>query len=110
MIRDRGHIKWTAMMLPEHVGQLREWQKEDYFQQRQQPDEQQLEEWDLQFQKAVQMNLPIAIAYWKGPEVLIGKGFIGKIDLLEGVVHMKNEAGEAHRIPFVDIKSISDFE
>lgn len=27
--RDRGKIKWTAMMLPEHIYLLREWQKED---------------------------------------------------------------------------------
>ncbi len=29
MIRDRGNIKWTAMMLPEHVKLLREWQEQD---------------------------------------------------------------------------------
>lgn len=110
MLRDRGKIKWTAMMLPEHIAQLREWQKEDDFQQRQQPDEQQLEEWDFRFQEALSMNLPVTIHYWKGAEVLTGKGFIRKIDTLDDVIHIKNEAGEAHFIPFVDIKSISDFE
>jgi len=25
-LKERGKIKWTAMMLPEHVAQLREWQ------------------------------------------------------------------------------------
>ena len=29
MLRDRGNIKWTAMMLPEHVQRLRTWQQED---------------------------------------------------------------------------------
>lgn len=29
MLRDRGRIKWTAMMLPEHIAQLRDWQAED---------------------------------------------------------------------------------
>ena len=28
-LKDRGKIKWTAMMLPEHVAELRKWQ-EDY--------------------------------------------------------------------------------
>ncbi|MGX9133065.1 YolD-like family protein [Rummeliibacillus sp. JY-2-4R] len=28
MLRDRGNIKWTAMMLPEHVQRLRNWQQE----------------------------------------------------------------------------------
>lgn len=30
-IKDRGRIKWTAMMLPEHVQMLREWQQEDRY-------------------------------------------------------------------------------
>ncbi|MDN4525227.1 YolD-like family protein [Fictibacillus fluitans] len=29
MIKDRGSLKWTSMMLPEHVKQLREWEQED---------------------------------------------------------------------------------
>lgn len=29
MLRDRGRIKWTAMMLPEHVKMLRVWQQEE---------------------------------------------------------------------------------
>ncbi len=28
-VRDRGKIKWTAMMLPKHIAKLREWQAED---------------------------------------------------------------------------------
>ncbi|MBD7985938.1 YolD-like family protein [Sporosarcina sp. Sa2YVA2] len=110
MLRDRGRIKWTAMMLPEHIAQLRDWQKEDDFEQRQQPDEQQLEEWNLKFQQALLKNWPVEIHYWKGFVVLTTKGFIQKTDMLEGIIHIKSEAGLAQRIPFVDIKSISDFE
>ena len=28
-LKDRGRIKWTAMMLPEHIAELRVWQAED---------------------------------------------------------------------------------
>ncbi len=28
VLRDRGNIKWTAMMLPEHVQRLKNWQSE----------------------------------------------------------------------------------
>lgn len=28
-VKDRGRIKWTAMMLPEHIKELRAWQNED---------------------------------------------------------------------------------
>jgi len=34
MIRDRGNIKWTAMMLSEHVTELRRWQDEDHYEER----------------------------------------------------------------------------
>ena len=30
MIRDRGTIKWTAMMLPEHVQKIKQWKREAY--------------------------------------------------------------------------------
>lgn len=29
MIRDRGNIKWTAMMLTEHVKEIRDWYESD---------------------------------------------------------------------------------
>ncbi|GKV67616.1 hypothetical protein NCCP2716_01140 [Sporosarcina sp. NCCP-2716] len=29
MIRGRDRNKWTAIMLPEHIAKLREWQAED---------------------------------------------------------------------------------
>ena len=43
MIRDRGNIKWTAMMLPEHIVELRNWMDKDHYIER--PE---LSEWDLQ--------------------------------------------------------------
>ena len=32
--RDRGRIKWTAMMLTEHVQKLKEWMDEDHYEER----------------------------------------------------------------------------
>ena len=110
MIRDRGRIKWTAMMLPEHVEQLREWQKEDELQVRQQPDEQQLEQWNYQIQEAKEKNLHITIHYWIDEKVAESKGYIRKIDTLEGELHFVSDNGKAQRIPFVHIKSISETE
>ena len=52
MIRDRGNIKWTAMMLPEHVVELRKWMDQDNYTER--PE---LNEWDLQ---SIQEELEIA--------------------------------------------------
>ncbi|MFS0687856.1 YolD-like family protein [Sporosarcina sp. 179-K 8C2 HS] len=110
MIRDRGRIKWTAMMLPEHVAQLREWQKEDGLPTRQQPDEQQLEQWNYQIHEAAEKNLQIFVHYWDDETVAEVKGHIRKIDTLEGMLHLFSENGETHRILFVDLKSISESE
>jgi hypothetical protein len=30
-IRDRGNVKWTSLMLPEHVKALRKYINEDYY-------------------------------------------------------------------------------
>jgi YolD-like protein. len=45
MIRDRGRIKWSAMMLPEHVKMLREWAEEEKWEEEKTADEQTREEW-----------------------------------------------------------------
>ncbi len=44
MIRDRGRIKWTSLMLPEHVKMLRDWANEDMWEKTKEIDEQKLEE------------------------------------------------------------------
>ncbi|MDW0115500.1 YolD-like family protein [Sporosarcina thermotolerans] len=110
MIRDRGRIKWTAMMLPEHVEQLRDWQKEDQHQLRQQPDEQQMEEWNYQIQEAIERNLQLTVHYWQDQRIMIVSGIIGKIDIQGGMFQLNSQAGRTYTIPFVNLKSISDFE
>ncbi|WP_339250081.1 YolD-like family protein [Sporosarcina sp. FSL W8-0480] len=110
MIRDRGRIKWTAMMLPEHVEQLRDWQKEDQHQLRQHPDEQQMEEWNYRIQEAIEKNRPITVHYWQDKRILTAGGIVSKIDILEGMFQLTSQANQTHQIPFVNLKSISDFE
>lgn len=110
MIRDRGRIKWTAMMLPEHVEQLRDWQKEDQFQIREQPDEQQLEEWNYQIQEAIERNLSLTVHYWQDEKVTRASGIVRKINMVKGELQLISQTGENFHIPFVNLKSISDFE
>ncbi|WP_342538297.1 MULTISPECIES: YolD-like family protein [unclassified Sporosarcina] len=51
-IRDRGNVKWTAMMLSEHVAELHRWQNEDNYEGR--PE---LDDYDLQ---AIQYEIEVA--------------------------------------------------
>lgn len=61
MIRNRGNIKWTAMMLPEHVQRLRNWQRED-----QQMAKPAFDEWTLQA-----LEEELLQAYYGKKEVLL---------------------------------------
>ena len=63
--RDRGNIKWNALMLPEHVKLLREWQAEDKKIAKPQLSEWQLEEMNEQLQLAYEQNLPIILNFWR---------------------------------------------
>lgn len=76
MIQDRGNIKWTAMMLPEHVVELRKWMDQDNYTER--PE---LTDWDLQ---SIQEELELA--YKKQCETLIKTWDNGRIIQHQGVV------------------------
>lgn len=65
MIRDRGTIKWTAMMLPEHVKLLRELHEDRDKQEKPLLDEGALEEMDRMLGLAIETKLPIQINYFE---------------------------------------------
>ncbi|WP_211654285.1 YolD-like family protein [Planococcus alpniumensis] len=53
-IQDRGALKWTSLMLPEHIRMLREWKEEDN-----RVPKPELDEFDLQ---TLQENIEIAMS------------------------------------------------
>lgn len=82
MIRDRGRIKWTSMMLPEHVKMLRDWVGEDSHETKRILDEQQFEE----------MNAVMGEAMEEGKEVSIAHYDRNRYQLLIGKIHYYNES------------------
>jgi hypothetical protein len=66
--RDRGTIKWTAMMLPKHVKLLSEWQAEYDF-----------EELAHQIQIAFQTNSELTIQYWQNGSAFEVEVFIKEL-------------------------------
>lgn len=93
MIRDRGNIKWTAMMLPEHVVELRKWMDQDNYTER--PE---LNEWDLQL---IQEELEVAykskcetlVKTWVNGKIVQFYGIIEGIDLQSNVVNLDDPFG-----------------
>lgn len=107
MLRDRGSKKWTAMMLPEHLRLLREWQDEDEIPDRKEPDEQQLEEWGFLLSEAMEWNKPVAIRYWKNGQPQEVIGYVHCSHDLTGTLRIVAQGGEAKVIPVWDIERIS---
>ncbi|WP_026694742.1 YolD-like family protein [Peribacillus kribbensis] len=81
MIRDRGRIKWTSMMLPEHVKLLRDWAHEDTYEKQGEPDEQQLEQMNSLIGEAMEAGRAVALTYYANH----------RHHLLIGTIHYYNE-------------------
>ena len=110
MLRDRGRIKWTAMMLPEHVRLLREWQEEDALPDRKEPDEQQMEEWQFLLSEAMEWNKQVTIRYWRHGQPQEVRGHVHCSHDVTGTLRIVAENGEAKVIPIRDIEGISGME
>lgn len=64
--RDRGTIKWTSLMLPEHVEMIKQVWKEDERIEKPILDEQKMEEIDIALHLAMKDDLTIKIQYHNG--------------------------------------------
>lgn len=100
--RDRGKIKWTSLMLPEHLERLREWQREDDYIER--PD---LADFELQ---AMQETLEAAfgrrcetwIDTWHDGKVRCHQGEIETLDTQAMTIVLRDPFG-IERIRVADI-------
>ncbi len=106
MIRDRGRIKWTSMMLPEHVKMLRDWVKEDTYEYRKELDEQQLETMNETLLGAMEFDQQVIISHYHSHhyEIVIGK--IHYWDAAFGKLHIVDQFDEIHKIKLADIYDI----
>jgi hypothetical protein len=64
MNRDRGTIKWNALMLPEHVKLLREWQAEDSRNEKPQLEKWQIEEMNENLYRAMEQHATVIAEVW----------------------------------------------
>ncbi|GLO65098.1 MULTISPECIES: YolD-like family protein [Oceanobacillus] len=79
-VNDRGTIKWTAMMMPEHVELLNQLKEKQNRKQKPILDEQQLEENGFQLMMAHKDNLLISIKYYANYDYHNIKGYVDRIN------------------------------
>ena len=106
MIRDRGRIKWTSMMLPEHVKLLRDWAETDSYEKEKELDEQKLEEMNHLLLTALEEHQAVMITHYRYQkhELIIGQ--IHYWDELQQRLHIVDHFGEVHRVPLTSIVDV----
>jgi hypothetical protein len=105
-IRDRGNIKWTAMMLPEHVKLLRDWKEEDRIQQKPELDEQKLEEMNEMIHWAMASNRTLSFVHFEDDEYKILIGNIHYADPIQHLLRIVDGFGDRHDLKLQDILDI----
>lgn len=64
MLHDRGSMKWTAMMLPEHLDEIRKWKQEQYHDKKRELTEWELEEIEQTIQRAFKLSKLVRLTLW----------------------------------------------
>ncbi|TQR21038.1 YolD-like family protein [Psychrobacillus vulpis] len=108
-VRDRGSKKWVAMMLPEHVKMLRE-----YNENMKKMPKPELDEWDLatiqeQIEIALKRNVEIEFKLWKEGEIICRVCRIERIDLNKKIIEVEN-IYRSFTLKIEDIVSITILE
>ncbi|MUK89169.1 YolD-like family protein [Ornithinibacillus sp. L9] len=82
-MHDRGSIKWTSMMMPEHIQMLRDLDKQYHYKQKPVLDDQELQEINNKLLLAIHNNLTVAVKYYKDHDYHYVTGKLKKIDAIE---------------------------
>ncbi|MDZ5712226.1 YolD-like family protein [Jeotgalibacillus haloalkalitolerans] len=93
--RDRGTIKWTSMMLPEHVGQLRDFFEYKYNAEKQPiMDEQMMEMIFLTIQEACEFQQEIELKIFKENRISSITGMVKMIEYQKRYILIEENADE----------------
>lgn len=102
--RDRGKIKWTSLMLPEHLKRLREWQAEDNYIEQPQLDQFDWDNIQKTLETASMQQCETEIQTWKDGKIIYHQGKIKEINVHSKTVILEDPFGK-FRIPVIEIVS-----
>lgn len=109
MIRDRGNIKWTAIMLPEHVAAVK--QEVINLEKVNQPilDEDRLTEIEMLIHEAMEYNLQLEFKLFKKGYIESIIGHTHFIDYIKKEFRIKDKNDLIHNVSFqkiVDVQKV----
>ena len=105
-INDRGTIKWTSIMLPEHVRMLDKIFNEPE-KKKNKPvlDEQEIQEINMKIHQAIHQNKTIISTYFKNHDYKTISGKLQKVDVMNKCIQLNDE--ENTKIIIHDIIDVS---
>ena len=101
-IRDRGNVKWTAMMLSEHVAELRRWQNEDHYEERPELDDFDLQAIQYEIEVAQKRECQVQVKLWDKGKNIFYMGVIKEINVKAMWITVDSPFGR-DRMPVSDI-------
>jgi YolD-like protein len=106
VIRDRGTIKWTAMMLPEHVKMLREHQEGLDYGRKPELDEQKYEEFNETICVAMEENRKLKFIYYQKGRIAELAGHVHYVDEIRKELRVMDKEDMIHILKVTDIMDI----
>ncbi|MFV8830522.1 YolD-like family protein [Alkalihalobacterium sp. APHAB7] len=106
-LKDRGNIKWTALMLPEHVGMLRQWAADLDKVPRPELDEQEWQEFEITIRDAMSENNALTIKYWENGYYKTLVGRVHYVDMNGKQFRIVDEFDERYYVAFADIIAVN---
>ncbi|WP_167577694.1 YolD-like family protein [Ammoniphilus sp. YIM 78166] len=103
MIRDRGNIKWSTMMLPEHRQLLQELEHSQDEQECPEPSEDKWEELQLVIGEAIETRKEVTLKYFANKRFHRLTGQIQKYDPIGRLFSIVSREGTIERVSFAAI-------
>lgn len=97
-MNDRGHKKWTALMLPEHKERIQQWVRSQDDVQMPTLDPDQLQEIDDRIRASMQEHARVQLSYYQHKRFTYIYGWITRCDPLAGYLQLDDDDGVGHRI------------
>ncbi|MGN1400937.1 MAG: YolD-like family protein [Bacillus sp. (in: firmicutes)] len=102
-------MKWTSLMLPEHVSMLREWAEEDRYETKACLDEQQFEDMNRSIAELMELHELAAITYYENRKHRLMIGHIHYHDAYNRKLHIKDQFDDIQYIPLDHIVEVDRF-
>ncbi len=81
MLNDRGNLKWTSLMLPEHLVEIKQWKQEQFHDKKRELTEWEMEEIEQIVQRAYKLHEEVKITFWSDNKLHDVVGMITAINV-----------------------------